>query len=310
MSGQYKSDRYGYELSIVVITMNRREQLIEALESCLASRLPEKTEFVIINNGSTDDTDAAVRSFIQKHPERIIHYRCEAENLGVGGGRAAGFELAQGEYLYFLDDDAIIAEDSREDFFIRTIAYLERNTKVASVTTRIKDIMLEYDRGVKRSGQMIDGYPAIFKFLGGSHFLRKSAFTAPLYFPIEYGSEEYAPSILAHDKGLFHVYDDSIYIIHKPKVNKWAAGSESMEKIQVCGCAVTYATKKLLYPIIFHPLLYAAYRVRCHKFLRPYRGAVRRSDRMVREIVRENPCGRVRASTVIRMYREFGATVF
>ena len=52
-----------YDLSIVVITMNRREQLLEALESCLYSKLPEKTEFIIIDNHSTDNTGEVVESF-------------------------------------------------------------------------------------------------------------------------------------------------------------------------------------------------------------------------------------------------------
>ena len=35
-----------YLLSIVILTMNRKDQVIEALESCMASNLPEDTEFV------------------------------------------------------------------------------------------------------------------------------------------------------------------------------------------------------------------------------------------------------------------------
>ena len=45
-----------YKLTIAVLTMNRCQQLIEALDSCLACRLPESTEFVVLDNGSEDDT--------------------------------------------------------------------------------------------------------------------------------------------------------------------------------------------------------------------------------------------------------------
>ena len=43
------------DLSICVVTMNRANQLKEALESCLACELPIKTEFVIIDNASCDN---------------------------------------------------------------------------------------------------------------------------------------------------------------------------------------------------------------------------------------------------------------
>lgn len=52
-------------LSIAVITWNRSRQLAEALKSCFACNLPENTEFVIIDNGSTDDTEQVVLSLFK-----------------------------------------------------------------------------------------------------------------------------------------------------------------------------------------------------------------------------------------------------
>ena len=49
------------KLSIAVVTMNRSIQLIEALDSCLTCNLPNDTEFVIIDNASTDDTEQKVK---------------------------------------------------------------------------------------------------------------------------------------------------------------------------------------------------------------------------------------------------------
>ena len=63
-----------YELSVCVITMNRAEQLKEALESCVACKLPEKTEFVVLDNASTDDTELKVEEFKNAHPD--IRFRC------------------------------------------------------------------------------------------------------------------------------------------------------------------------------------------------------------------------------------------
>ena len=42
------------ELTIALVTMNREKQLIKALNSCLSCELPDETEFVIVDNCSTD----------------------------------------------------------------------------------------------------------------------------------------------------------------------------------------------------------------------------------------------------------------
>lgn len=299
-----------HKLTIAVITMNRSRQLVDALDSCLACKLPENTEFVILDNASTDDTKQVVAQYKEAHPEILLHYYYSEENLGVGGGRSFVFENASGEYVYFLDDDAVIAPDSRDAFFVESLVFLDAHPQVASLTTQIYDEIFGNDRNeIASKEHFIDGYPLMFFYLGGSHFLRKRYFDAPLYFPIQYGSEEYAPSIRAMDKGYFHVYDGNISIIHKPKVNKWVDGSEHKRKILICGAAVVYATKRLLYPVVFHPILWLGYTRRCQMYLKEYPGAKQEADAMVRKIIRENPCKKVRISTVIQMYRNFGMTV-
>ena len=87
-------------------------------------------------------------------------------------------------------------------------------------------------------------------------------------------------------------------------------GSEKMRRVQICGAAVVYATKKLLYPTIFLPILWAGYERRCSMYLKEYPGAKKEADAMVKQIVKENKVEKIRIATVIRMYRDFGLTVF
>ena len=60
------------DLSIAVITWNRSKQLIEALESCLVCELPKETEFIIIDNASTDDTEQVVKALFEKKSTHSI----------------------------------------------------------------------------------------------------------------------------------------------------------------------------------------------------------------------------------------------
>lgn len=298
------------KLTIAVITMNRSNQLIEALDSCITCKLPN-TEFLILDNASTDDTRQVVAQYQEVHPEISLRYYYSEENLGVGGGRSFVFEKAVGEYVYFLDDDAVVSPESRESFFVESLDYLDSHPQVASMTTQINDEIFGFDRTALASKEhFIDGLPLMFFYLGGSHFLRKAYFDVPLYLNIQYSSEEYAPSIRAADKGYFHVYNGNVSIIHKPKMNKWVEGSERMRRIQICCAAVVYATKKLLYPSVFHPVLWLGYTRRCQMYLKEYPGAKKEADAMARQIIQENPCKKVQPATVMKMYRLFGMTVF
>lgn len=299
----------GYMLSIAVITMNRSEQLVEAIDSCLKCKLPKETEFVILDNASTDDTLERLQELKEKVSYKFEYYHSD-ENLGVGGGRSFVFEKANGKYVYFLDDDAIIAPENEDNFFIKPIEYLERNENVASLTTEIYDEIFAFERTMNASSITIDGLPKMFFYLGTSHFLKKQCFSVPLYYNIIYGSEEYAPSIKAIDKGYSHVLDKSISIVHKPKINKWVDGTKRMRNIQIRAAAVPYATKKILYPLIFHPILWLGYRKRCKKYLTEYKGAKKEATAMAKGIIKDNKSKRIRIKTVIKMYKEFGLTVF
>ena len=119
------------KLSICVITMNRAAQLREALGSCLACELPAETEFVVIDNASTDHTEQVVREILDAsgYP---YYYEKLSKNIGAGGGRNYAYEKACGEYVYGLDDDATIAFDKDSRFFMRAVEILvARGKKVA-----------------------------------------------------------------------------------------------------------------------------------------------------------------------------------
>lgn len=246
-------------LSIVVITMNRAEQLRLALLSCINSELPVGTEFIIVDNASTDNTEVMVHDFFCEHAFHYV-YEKEKDNLGVGGGRNRGFDLAQGQYVYFLDDDAVISPESYESFFTKPIALFQKDVLIASITTRIYDEMLECDREV-RFAKTNNGNaaPEIFMYLGGSHFLRKLYYDSPLYLDFKYGMEEVLPSVYAINFGFKNCYLHDIKVLHQPKRNKWREGSDEGKAIIADYNVNMYVSKSLIYPTGYLPILYTAF---------------------------------------------------
>ena len=201
------------KLTIAIITMNRSKQLLRALQSCELSKLPPKTEYLIIDNASTDDTESIVDVFSQS-TDCDVRYHKQNENKGVGQGRNICFDLAEGEYIYFMDDDAVISENSRNTFFVESTRLMDVNRDIATISTAIDDRFWGKRIPVFAKHWRINGRPCVYAFSGGSVFIRKSAFSSPLFLRIMYGNEEITPSVYAVEKGMFNVFDDSVSIDH------------------------------------------------------------------------------------------------
>jgi len=92
-------------VSTVIPVFNRPLQLREAVESVLAQDY-RPIEIVIVDDDSTDDTLAVARALAEQH-SGIIHVATQA-NAGPGMAREHGRQLAQGEFIQYLDSDDIL----------------------------------------------------------------------------------------------------------------------------------------------------------------------------------------------------------
>lgn len=296
------------KLSIAVITMNRSEQLINALRSCLKCRLESDTEFVIIDNGSIDDTETRVNELFDTN-QFYCYFEHLNDNLGVGGGRNYAISKCNGEYVYMLDDDAEISEDI--DFFSKAIKILDNDEKIISLTTQIYDTAWGKNR---LNCEEMSHYKDIFKckyFCGGSHFLRRSFFVGNVYLANKYGFEEVLPSLKIYDCGKLNAFVESLLVIHKPKVDKWNFKNSDNYDFLINECAIPYAIKKMMFPFVFFPLLWLAYSFRKKKYISQIQGANEKCSIYVKDIIEKYPIDyKISFVTVIRLIKDFGISIF
>ena len=298
------------KLSICVITMNRALQLKEALESCLSCELPPETEFVIIDNASTDNTEQMVHETLRESGYSY-YYEKLAENLGVGGGRNYAYEKARGDYAYMLDDDAVVDSNNDSSFFIRAIEIMDQNPRAVTLTTQIYDTSWKSNRVEEGGPQVGEGIFKCQMFCGGSHFLRKSFYISEPYLPNKYGYEEIPPSLHAMDAGKMNVFCPSLLIIHKPAVNKWDWDDEKNHALLVKGIALPYAIKKMMYPRAFLPLLFLAHQQRIKKYMMDVPNAKDRVEDAVRIFCKEYPIKqKISFLTVVKMFFDFRLGIF
>ncbi len=94
------------KVTVVIATYNTGKFIGEAVASVLAQTLRD-IELIVVDDGSTDDTQAVLRSFADG---RMIIIR--QENAGVSAARNAGLAVARAPYIFFLDADDVLKCDA------------------------------------------------------------------------------------------------------------------------------------------------------------------------------------------------------
>lgn len=100
-------------VSIIIPTFNRGRLICETLDSIVAQTY-ENWECIVVDDGSSDETERVVRSYVEKDPR--IHYYARPSNIpkGADGCRNYGFELARGTYVKWFDSDDLMLPTNLE----------------------------------------------------------------------------------------------------------------------------------------------------------------------------------------------------
>lgn len=93
------------KVSVIIPLNNKAPYITKALDSVKAQTFADY-ECLIINDGSTDNSEAIVQSWLAQHSQYTIHFTLYTqENAGVSAARNHGISLSTGDYVAFLDAD-------------------------------------------------------------------------------------------------------------------------------------------------------------------------------------------------------------
>lgn len=101
---------YSPIVSIIIPSYNRAHIIGEMLNSLLAQTY-FNWECIIVDDGSTDNTEEIVSGYIKKDSRIQFHYRPSLRLAGGNAARNYGFEMCKGEYVNFIDTDDILHPD-------------------------------------------------------------------------------------------------------------------------------------------------------------------------------------------------------
>lgn len=97
-------------LSVIIPVYNAEKYIKACLKSVFSQGLKDDDfEVILVNDGTPDDSFSVIEEIIQMHDNIIV---INQVNQGVSIARNVGFAKATGEYVYFVDPDDILIDNS------------------------------------------------------------------------------------------------------------------------------------------------------------------------------------------------------
>ncbi|MFB5759857.1 glycosyltransferase family 2 protein [Paenibacillus medicaginis] len=106
------------KISVIIPMFNTDEYVQETIESLLAQTFQD-FELILVDDASTDKTYEIASFFASRH-NQIVLYKQE-KNKGVSAARNIGLELARGKYIFFVDSDDTLPEETLEKMYLAAI---------------------------------------------------------------------------------------------------------------------------------------------------------------------------------------------
>lgn len=144
-------------ISVIIPVYQVEKYLVRCLES-VVNQTYKNLEIILVDDGSTDASGEICDEYAEKDDRiKVIH----KENGGLSSARNAGLDIAQGEYIAFVDSDDWVTTDYVEylyeilirndaDFSMANMMRTTKNTGIAYVPFVGNEIVLNRDDFLKR----------------------------------------------------------------------------------------------------------------------------------------------------------------
>ena len=111
------------KISILVPVYNAESKIEKCLDSLVNQTDKDGLEIIIVNDGSTDNSEQIIKEYIEKYKENNIIKYYSKENEGIARTRNFALDKADSEYILFVDSDDYIDEETIEKLRL----YIENN---------------------------------------------------------------------------------------------------------------------------------------------------------------------------------------
>lgn len=145
------------ELAVIIVSYNTKDLLRTCLESLCREVGSSDAHIMVVDNGSTDGSEAIVRKQFSR-----VQWVENGKNLGFAAAINIGVKKSSGEYILFLNPDVTVLEGGLS----KTLKYIHQHSEVGIVGCKI----LSPDGSVQQSAREL---PTLWTLFLENSFLYK-----------------------------------------------------------------------------------------------------------------------------------------
>lgn len=112
------------KLGVIVAAYNVENEILRCLES-LHNQNFEDAQFIIVNDGSTDETKNVIVDYISNSNDKRFVFFDKANN-GISSTRNYGLQKANSDYVMFVDGDDALSDD--QDFLYKISNIMDKDS--------------------------------------------------------------------------------------------------------------------------------------------------------------------------------------
>jgi glycosyltransferase involved in cell wall biosynthesis len=191
------------KVSIIVTCFNRKDTIIEAIESVLKQKYAN-IELIVVDDASIDGSGEVIADYLSA-TDREIKFLRNTINIGQNASLNHGFRFSTGDYFAFLDSD----DEYDPEFVAQMLSALESNLNSSFAYCRIKG-------GPKWKVSGCNMYREVLKRGSlcnlGSLFVNKSAMSSIMPLP-----ERLLPNDNCQDDAICFELSKKFCFVHVPK---------------------------------------------------------------------------------------------
>ena len=195
------------KVSVIVPIYNTSKLLEKCVNSIVRQSISfDNIELILVNDGSTDDSEDVIKKLIKEYPSIKYFYK---ENGGQGSARNLGLKKATGEFISFVDSDDYIDTNMYEDLY--NIAIKDNLDIVTCDYSFVKNSTKKYC-SFKFLEDEVNNF--LTMNMGPCNMIIRNSFLKEINFsfPTDISYEDIAviPSLALYTKKIFHL-EKSLY---------------------------------------------------------------------------------------------------
>lgn len=120
-----------FRVSVIIPVFNAEQFIEKAIKSAVDQS--QVSEVVIVDDGSTDNTESILKKLVAKYKKLKVYYHNDKSNKGRSASRNLGIRKAKENYIGFLDADDFYLPNR----FLNDKKIFERNSKIDGIYNAI-----------------------------------------------------------------------------------------------------------------------------------------------------------------------------